>query len=137
MAGLARCALERGKGAPAPAAGRAALRPCLAVLPLLGFALQEHIERLLAGYPVVGTALEPSFLVGIALQIPFAAAALLAARFLCSAADSIARALASPPRPRAYATQSSTMAGADVRLPRFPALALGSSSRGPPSASRP
>ena len=109
----------------------------LALLPLLGFAVQEHLERLFAGAPVAGAALDPSFLVGVALQIPFAVAAIAVARLLCRAADSIGRALSSPFAQRGRARQDALPRGTGVILPRLPALALGSSGRGPPLRSNP
>ena len=68
-------------------------------LPLLGFAVQEHLERGLAlGAVPWGTALEPVFLLGLVLQLPFALAALVVARALTALADAVA---ARPPaRPR-------------------------------------
>ena len=109
----------------------------LALLPLLGFAVQEHLERLFAGAPVTGAALDPSFLVGVALQIPFAVTAILAARLLCRAVDSIGRALSSPFARRGHARPDALPRGTGVILPHLPALALGSSGRGPPLRSHP
>ena len=53
-----------------------------AALPMLGFTLQELLERWLsgAGFPW-WMVLQPTFRVGLALQIPFAIAAFLIARF--------------------------------------------------------
>jgi hypothetical protein len=66
-----------------------------AALPLFGFALQEHLERLLNGAPDPwGTGLEPVFLIGLALQLPFGLAAGLLARALAAAADEVGAALA-------------------------------------------
>jgi hypothetical protein len=66
-----------------------------AALPLFGFALQEHLERLLNGAPDPwGTGLEPVFLIGLALQLPFGLAAGLLARALAAAADELGAALA-------------------------------------------
>lgn len=57
-----------------------------ALLPLLCFSLQELIERWLAGSPVPWwMVLQPTFRVGLALQLPFALAALLLARLLLRA----------------------------------------------------
>ncbi len=109
----------------------------LAMLPLLGFALQEHLERLLSGGPLVGAALEPTFLVGLALEVPFAIMALVVARILTRAAVFLGSTLPSPSRPRLRAALSIVPHGLDVSLPRVAALALGPSSRGPPSHSRP
>jgi hypothetical protein len=64
-------------------------------LPLLAFTAQEHLERLVHdGVFPADAVLERTFLVGLALQLPFAAAALLLARLLLQAADGLGRALA-------------------------------------------
>ena len=70
----------------------------LALVPLVGFTLQEHLERLLSGSAV--SPLEPTFLVGLALQLPFALAALLVARRVAVAAEALGKILAGPPRTR-------------------------------------
>jgi hypothetical protein len=82
-------------------------RPCawpFLLLPLLAFALQEHLERILeAGSFPWDAGLEPTFLVGLALQLPFALAAYLCARALLRIAEQLGRALCSrqgSPRPR-------------------------------------
>jgi hypothetical protein len=105
------------------------------LVPLLGFALQEHLERLLhAGELPVSAALEPTFLIGLALQLPFALAALMIARMLVHAADEVARALvADPPRPTARPIRAVRHAARDaVSRPRV--AALGFTERGPPIA---
>jgi hypothetical protein len=108
----------------------------LALLAPLGFAAQEHLERLVAtgSFPSELPA-QPTFLVGLALQLPFALAALLAARWLGRAAEAVGRAIAipaaTPPRPGA----SAPGAVATVVLPPRPALASGRSVRGPPRSS--
>ena len=61
----------------------------LGVLPLVGFAVQEHLERLLHDGPLWATALEPVFLLGLLLQLPFALGAALLARALARLADVI------------------------------------------------
>jgi hypothetical protein len=69
-------------------------------VPLLAFAVQEHLERILHGVPGAwATAGHPVFLVGILLQLPFGLAAALAARALLKAADVVARGRELP-RPR-------------------------------------
>jgi hypothetical protein len=61
-----------------------------ALLPPLAFTLQEHLEEaFLAGALPLDTALEPAFLVGLVLQLPFALAALVVARALLRAADAV------------------------------------------------
>ena len=59
--------------------------------PPLGFALQEHLERWFhdGAFPA-GAALEPTFLAGLVLQLPFALAAALAAAALLAGADALA-----------------------------------------------
>jgi hypothetical protein len=102
-------------------------------VPLLAFALQEHLERLVhSGSFPLGAALEPTFLIGLGLQLPFALAAYAIAVWLLEAAGRLgavltrARPLGLPraerqlPRPRTAVP------------PRVPALALGHATRGPP-----
>jgi hypothetical protein len=70
-----------------------------ALAPPVGFALQEHAERMLhEGAFSAGTVLEPTFLAGLLLQLPFAIVALLLARALLVAAVVLARELGAPPR---------------------------------------
>ena len=64
-----------------------------AALPPLAFVVQEHAERLEL---VVA---EPAFLVGFALQLPFALAALVAARAFLGAAERVLEAFAGGRRP--------------------------------------
>jgi hypothetical protein len=74
-----------------------------ALLPLAGFGLQEYVERWLAwGSFPWAAALEPTFLIGIALQLPFGALAFGVARVLLRTARRLGRRFArvSPPRPR-------------------------------------
>ena len=88
--------------------GRRPSRPpvrLFAILPPVGFAVQEHLERLIgSGALPYDVALEPTFLVGLALQLPFAVAALLLAAALHTLAlglgDVLARGLAFPWRAR-------------------------------------
>jgi hypothetical protein len=105
------------------------------LLPLLGFVVQEHAERYVhVGNLSPATVLEPVFLVGIALQVPFALAAFLLARALLAVAEVVGNALAVGPTPRALVPALRRMSpGAD--LPRIPVLALGYPERGPPSPS--
>jgi hypothetical protein len=105
-----------------------------ALLPLCGFALQEYIERWLDwGFFPWHAAAQPTFLVGVALQIPFGALAYVAARLLLRTAKRLGRRLASlaPPRPR-VALQPLVVPAAQP-LPPLPSLlsrCLGR--RGPP-----
>jgi hypothetical protein len=103
------------------------------VLPPLAFALQEFAERLLRAeaFPF-HAALEPRFLLGLLLQLPFGLLALLVARALLRVVERLVRALARARAPRLRPTVSwSPRQGFD--LPRIPALALGYPQRGPPA----
>ena len=111
------------------------------LLPPLGFVVQEHLE------PVIGTGaipydvvLEPTFLVGLALQLPFALAALLLTRALYAIGDGLGRAFAR------MLTVPFTARSATCLLVRLPAsatlvapsvLALGHGQRAPPATARP
>ena len=100
------------------------------------FCFQEHFERLVdhGGFPW-HAALEPSFLVGLSLQVPFALAAYLVARLLLRAARSLGRWLATPWRPR-VAPGVVPRPRSRLFSPHVPALALGYGTRGPPAPSR-
>ncbi len=118
--------------------GRAAVSPwAFALLPALGFALQEFLERWLAGasYPW-WMVLQPTFRIGLLLQLPFALAAFLIARLLTRVADRVASALRGDRRPARVGLRSRWTASA-VRLPRPGALAGGHAGRGPPLAACP
>jgi hypothetical protein len=63
-----------------------------ALMPALCFTLQEFLERWLAGSPFPWwMVLQPTFRIGLALQLPFAALAFLAARALLRTADGAGR----------------------------------------------
>jgi hypothetical protein len=101
-----------------------------AVVPVVAFAAQELLERRLHDGTVAwGIVAEPVFLVGLALQLPFAFVAALVGRALTGLADFFAA--QDPPRPRPAAS-------ADGFLPRLPekrplgALAAGHAGRAPP-----
>jgi hypothetical protein len=70
---------------------------CFALAPPLGFACQEHAEHALTQSLSAGTPLEPVFIMGLALQLPFALAAFLVARALLAAADALLVRLGSAP----------------------------------------
>jgi hypothetical protein len=113
---------RRGDASPLPACP-------LALVPLAGFALQEQVERLSSGAPL--DPLEPTFLVGLALQVPFAAAAVLVARRLARVAESLGRERASAP-PRLRAREAPVRAPRSLLAP-LPEPALAHPERGPPS----
>jgi hypothetical protein len=100
----------------------------LALVPLVGFALQEQLERLASGAPL--EPLAPTFLVGLALQLPFALAAVVLARRLARTAESFGRAAAaSPPRGKPRAARPRPPRGSPALRP---SLALAHPKRGPP-----
>ncbi len=76
--------------------GRVASRAAswVALAPPLAFALQEHVERVVHdGVVPTDLLLQPVFVVGLLLQIPFACAALVLARMLLSFADRVVAAV--------------------------------------------
>ena len=102
-------------------------------VPPVGFVVQEFLERQMAGIRFPWQlVLEPTFRIGLVLQIPFALAGFLLARFLLGAADRVGRLLwpvLELPR---------LVAGVCLRvpqsawLPRVAVLARGHTGRGPP-----
>jgi hypothetical protein len=121
--------------------GRRPSRPpvrLFALLPPVAFVAQEHLERLVASGSIPhDLVLEPAFLIGLALQLPFAVTALLLTRTLYSLGFRLGHALAgrlalgpavrcSPPAllPRPV---SATLVSPSV-------LALGHGQRAPPAS---
>jgi hypothetical protein len=110
---------------------RAANSPLILVLPPIAFVVQEFSERLVhTGHVSWTTILQPAFLVGLALQLPFALAALLLAWALDSAARAVGQALAVSPQPifHAFVPLPVRVAAA----PRPAGLARGYGERAPP-----
>ena len=105
-----------------------------ALLTPLAWIVQEHLELLLhtGVFPwhEVG---RPTFLPGLALQLPFAALAYLAARLLLRVAEEGGRAVArvAPPRVRVVALAAVAPAR-EPRLPRIAVISRGLAKRGPP-----
>jgi hypothetical protein len=132
LAGLALQAISAFRGEPR----RPATSPLILLLPPVAFVVQEVLERFVHGGHVPWTtAIQPSFLIGLALQLPFALAALLLAWALDSAARAIGDALAAPPRPAFQ-----IFVPAPVRssaAPRPAGLARGYGERAPPLLRRP
>ena len=102
-------------------------------LPPLAFTAQELIERLVnAEAAPFHAALEPRFVVGLALQIPLGLIALFLARALLRVVKRIARALVRQ-RPSVSARRSPVFRlPVACELPRIATLALGYPQRGPP-----
>jgi hypothetical protein len=103
------------------------------VAPLL-FCCQEHFERLAhdGSFPW-DTVLQPTFVVGVVLQVPFALVAFAFAWLLLRAARVVGRLFRAAPRAR-RACSLVVGSSRDVDVPRLPALALGFGTRGPPVA---
>ena len=120
--------------ARASRAGQAAgLSAChFALLAPLVFCCQEHFERLVhdGSFPW-DAVFQRTFLVGLALQVPFALAAYVLARLLLRAANAVGRLLGHVPGERRAAPLLPSLL-ASVHAPRLPALALGFGTRGPP-----
>jgi hypothetical protein len=91
VAGLVLCvgaALQGHRPAPPPFR-------LFALLPPAGFVVQEHAERLIASGSIpLDLVLEPTFLLGLSLQLPFALAALLLTRALYYVGFGLGRAMA-------------------------------------------
>jgi hypothetical protein len=103
-----------------------------ALVPPVGFALQEHAERMLHHDAFsAGTVSEPTFLAGLLLQLPFAILALLTARALLVAAGALARELGAPPRFR-LAPDASLAVPAGYWIPAAPTLVGARGQRAPP-----
>lgn len=127
LVGLAFQTLAGFRGQPR----RAAASPLIVLLSPLAFTTQEILERLAhTGQAPWTLPLQPAFLLGLALQLPFALAALLAAWLLDSAARAIGRALGAAP-----ALVFPTFVPQPVRVaaaPRPSGLARGYGERAPP-----
>lgn len=103
------------------------------LLPPFGFVVQEHGERLLAtGAFPFAAALEPTFAVGLVLQIPFALAAYVAARMLIAVAVAVARRLRGESHGRRGARASAPPRPSSICVVPISALALGYGERAPP-----
>jgi hypothetical protein len=113
----------------------AAARLPFALLAPALFVVQEHTETLLhTGAAPLGAILEPTFLPGLLLQIPFALAGYAVARVLIRLADGV-RALvaARRPVPHADATPPAPRRATQI-LPRSEAHRWAHSGRAPPRA---
>jgi hypothetical protein len=105
-----------------------------ALLPLAAFTVQEHLERwLYSGVVPWHEVAAPTFLPGLALQLPFGALAYLAARLLLRAAERLGRALAAASPPRRRPASPTLAAPVLVPVPlRWPLISRGLAKRGPP-----
>ncbi len=103
------------------------------LVPPAGFILQEHLEHAFAtgALPVTAFA-EPTFVLGLLLQVPFAFAAFLVARWLLAVAVALVARLGTPPRLRVYAPEPTFRPLVASGVPRVSALARGHGQRAPP-----
>ena len=132
LAGLALQGISAFRGEPR----RPATSPLIVLLPPVAFIVQELLERFVHGGHVPWTTVvQPSFLIGLALQLPFALAALLLAWALDSAARAIGDALASSRRPAFQILVPATVHS--TTAPRPAGLARGYGERAPPLLRRP
>ncbi len=118
-------ACRRGRPKPVPAWA-------FALLPPLGYALQEVTERWVAGASDVWLVVqEPTFRIGLLLQLPFALLAFVLARLLLRVARSVGAALA--PQPLRLRRPLLVLRAAErVEVRRSRMLASGRTTRGPP-----
>jgi hypothetical protein len=119
--------IRNGAAAPVPAWA-------FGLLPPLGFAAQEFLERWLSGvlFPW-WMVLQPTFRVGLLLQLPFGLAAYLIARLLLRVADEVGRALGDASKSlRPVVGLLRGWSPAAAWLPRLSALADGHPGRSPP-----
>ncbi len=104
-----------------------------ALLPVIGFSLQECIERWLSGSPFPWEfALQPTFRVGLVLQLPFALAAYLVAKLLLRTAHKAGRALRGVLSRPLVVGGSLSWVVLPEGAPRRAVRAGGHSGRGPP-----
>jgi hypothetical protein len=132
VAGLALQATAGFRGEPR----RAVTSPMIVLLPPIAFVAQEFSERFAHnGHMPWTVVVQPAFLLGLALQLPFALAALLIAWALDSAARAVGRALGNQPLPSfdIFVPEPVRV----VAAPRPAALARGYGERAPPFARRP
>ncbi len=105
-----------------------------ALLPIVGFAMQEYLERWIAwGFMPWFAAAQPTFLIGIALQLPFGVLAYLVARFLSRTAKELGRRLGRPSVPQPRLAALPLLVPAAQPLPPLPSLlSRRMGRRGPP-----
>jgi hypothetical protein len=117
---------RRPRGASAPAW-------LIALLPPLGFALQEYVEHYTRHSEIVWmTALEPAFVAGLTMQLPFALLVALVAHALGRLAERVATLIAASEAPRLVLAVPLFVVPAAIDVPRAPTLARGYAGRAPP-----
>jgi len=103
------------------------------LLPVVAFTLQEFLERWLAlgGFPWWMIE-QPTFRVGVLLQLPFGLAAFVVARVLLRAVERVGLAVWALRRRVAAFAESPRWSPLALAAPRPSALATGHAGRGPP-----
>lgn len=109
-----------------------------ALLPPAGFVVQEHVERFITSGAIPHDLVaEPTFLLGFALQLPFALAALLLTRALYALSFGLGHALAAGApaigRPLRYGPSARPLRPVSAMLVSPSVLALGHGQRAPPA----
>ena len=105
------------------------------LLPPLGFAVQEFLERWLSGAALPWwIVMQPTFRVGLLLQLPFGIAAYLVARLLLRMADGAGRALRGASTLPRLVGRVVGWSISVPSLPRISVLAGGHSGRSPPGS---
>jgi hypothetical protein len=126
IAWLAVSAARNRRGTPVPAWA-------FALLPLVGFATQEAVERALAGvFDPWSLLLEPTLRVGLLLQVPFAFAVFVLAWLLLRVAEGIGARLRSTSTERYGGLEAPSWFVASAWLAPPDVLAAGHAGRGPP-----
>jgi hypothetical protein len=105
-----------------------------ALLPLVGFAIQEYLERWLSwGFFPSTAALQPTFLIGCALELPFGVLAYVAARLLLRTAERVGQRFARVAPPRLRHVAPALVVPVAQPLPALPSpLSRRLGRRGPP-----
>ncbi len=118
--------VRRRRHAPVPAWA-------FACLPMIGFAAQEFLERWLAGIPFPWwVVLQPTFRIGLLLQLPFAILVYVVARLLLRVADRIGSVLRGAEERAPLLGSAAGWLPLAVSPPRIAGLASGHTGRGPP-----
>jgi hypothetical protein len=129
LAALALGARSHAESHDRPTAPPSAL--VFAALPPLAFALQEHLESLVHSGSISGVAESPTFIVGLALQLPFALAAFAAAWLLLRVARLVGARLGESEPRRAAGTWIGVLRPRDASMRSLVRLGA-QSGRGPP-----
>jgi hypothetical protein len=105
----------------------------VALLPPLGFVLQEHVERYSRhGEIEWATGLEPAFVAGLTMQLPFALLVAFVAHALARLAERVAALIVGSEPPALRFVAASLILPAGIDIPRAATLARGYAGRAPP-----